>query len=335
MPRPLEINDPEELEARGAPASGTIAAFHQPRPGAPHRCRSRALDSPTTSAPSASRCSTVGREGPQHRRQGDVRCSAWVNASVARARRAAGRPSRHCSTGLYHFALLVPAARRPGPVAGARRPRTRRARRSLRSLRKRGHLPERSRRARNRDLPRPTRTHWEGQVAARMTTLPLDVEYLLAELRTTAKRRLFRGLPGGTIMGHVHLKVAASAAGHRVLPRRPGLRADGRARGSRRVSQRRRLSPPHRCQHLGKRRRLRAAGRCRGSAPRDDRVARRGRARTRACTMLSPRLLVARRRRRTACARSLGERAPLERGRHQRHACRSVFASQKPPRGLD
>ncbi|MGH2867793.1 MAG: VOC family protein [Solirubrobacteraceae bacterium] len=54
------------------------------------------------------------------------------------------------------------------------------------------------------DRPRDV---WEGQVAERMTTLPLDVNSLLRELPDPALGR-FDGLPAGTVMGHVHLKVA-------------------------------------------------------------------------------------------------------------------------------
>ncbi len=54
------------------------------------------------------------------------------------------------------------------------------------------------------DRPRET---WEGQVAARMTTLPLDVDSLLGELEPGSEP--YTGLPADTIMGHVHLKVAA------------------------------------------------------------------------------------------------------------------------------
>jgi len=41
----------------------------------------------------------------------------------------------------------------------------------------------------------------------RMTTLPLDVEDLLAELEDPATEP-FDGLPNGTTVGHVHLRVA-------------------------------------------------------------------------------------------------------------------------------
>jgi len=48
---------------------------------------------------------------------------------------------------------------------------------------------------------------WEGQVARRMTTEPIDVENLLGELDDPATEP-FDGLPDGTRVGHVHLRVA-------------------------------------------------------------------------------------------------------------------------------
>ncbi|HEX2045627.1 MAG TPA: VOC family protein [Gaiellaceae bacterium] len=51
------------------------------------------------------------------------------------------------------------------------------------------------------------RAIWEGRVAGRLTTLPLDVDGLLGELDDSASAS-FAGLPEGTRMGHVHLKVA-------------------------------------------------------------------------------------------------------------------------------
>jgi catechol 2,3-dioxygenase len=54
------------------------------------------------------------------------------------------------------------------------------------------------------DRPREV---WEGRVAERMTTLPLDTSSLLGELRDPASET-FDGLPTGTTMGHVHLCVA-------------------------------------------------------------------------------------------------------------------------------
>ncbi len=48
---------------------------------------------------------------------------------------------------------------------------------------------------------------WEGQVFQRMTTMPLDVQNLLGELDDPATEP-FEGLPDGTAVGHVHLRVA-------------------------------------------------------------------------------------------------------------------------------
>jgi catechol 2,3-dioxygenase len=55
------------------------------------------------------------------------------------------------------------------------------------------------------DRPRAV---WEGQVGARMTTVPLDVESLLGELEDPDTEP-FAGHAAGTVMGHVHQKVAA------------------------------------------------------------------------------------------------------------------------------
>jgi len=51
------------------------------------------------------------------------------------------------------------------------------------------------------------RERWQGQVAQRMTTIPLDVDDLLGELDDPGAEP-FDGLPEGTRVGHVHLRVA-------------------------------------------------------------------------------------------------------------------------------
>lgn len=51
------------------------------------------------------------------------------------------------------------------------------------------------------------RVVWEGLVASRMTTDPLDVADLMGEVEDPASEP-FDGLPAGTDMGHVHLQVA-------------------------------------------------------------------------------------------------------------------------------
>ncbi|MGH3028468.1 MAG: VOC family protein [Gaiellaceae bacterium] len=55
------------------------------------------------------------------------------------------------------------------------------------------------------------RVAWEGLVASRMTTDPLDVADLMGEVDDPAAEP-FDGLPAGTDMGHVHLQVADVAA---------------------------------------------------------------------------------------------------------------------------
>jgi catechol 2,3-dioxygenase len=105
-------------------------------------------------------------------------------------------------TGLFHFALLVPeradlarwlahAVNRRVPLTGAS-----------------DHFVSEALYLRDPDhhgieiyWDRPRAT-WEGQVN-RMGTWPLDLDGLLAEAQAS-----FGGLPEGTTMGHVHLRVA-------------------------------------------------------------------------------------------------------------------------------
>jgi len=113
-------------------------------------------------------------------------------------------------TGLYHFALLVPqrvdlarwlahAARDRVPLTGLSDHYVSEA---IYLTDPDGHGIEIY-----QDRPRET---WEGLVATRMTTLPLDVDALFSELDDPASEP-FDGLPAGTLMGHVHLKVAQIA----------------------------------------------------------------------------------------------------------------------------
>jgi catechol 2,3-dioxygenase len=118
-----------------------------------------------------------------------------------------GAPSAAGYTGLYHFALLLPervelarwlahAARDRVPLTGLSDHFVSEA---IYLTDPDGHGIEIY-----QDRPRET---WEGLVAARMTTLPLDVDGLLGELADPATEP-FDGLPAGTVMGHVHLKVS-------------------------------------------------------------------------------------------------------------------------------
>jgi catechol 2,3-dioxygenase len=118
------------------------------------------------------------------------------------------RPApRH--TGLFHFALLVRgradlarwlahAARQHVPLAGM----------SDHYVSEAVYLGDPDGHGIEIYADRP-REVWEGQVMARMTTEPLDVNGLLAELDDPATAP-FDGLAGGTVMGHVHLQVAST-----------------------------------------------------------------------------------------------------------------------------
>ncbi|HET8607383.1 MAG TPA: VOC family protein [Gaiellaceae bacterium] len=118
-----------------------------------------------------------------------------------------GAPPADRHTGLFHFALLVPdreslarflahAARERVPLQGL----------SDHFVSEAIYLADPDRHGIEIYADRP-RERWEGEVARRMTTLPLDTRDLLGEL-DDPQAADFEGLPGGTTMGHVHLRVA-------------------------------------------------------------------------------------------------------------------------------
>lgn len=111
-------------------------------------------------------------------------------------------------TGLYHFALLVPTrADLAGFLAHLARERVELIGLSDHFVSESIYLSDPDGHGIEVYADRP-RSHWEGQVAARMTTIPLDVDGLLSELENPT-RETFESLPAGTVMGHIHLKVAA------------------------------------------------------------------------------------------------------------------------------
>ena len=110
-------------------------------------------------------------------------------------------------TGLFHFALLLPD--RPSLarwLAHAGRDRVPLAGLSDHFVSEAIYLSDPDQHGIEIYADRP-RQSWEGQVEAGLTTFPLDVDALLAELDDPATEP-FEGLPGGTTMGHVHLRVA-------------------------------------------------------------------------------------------------------------------------------
>jgi catechol 2,3-dioxygenase len=110
-------------------------------------------------------------------------------------------------SGLFHFALLVPsrqdlarwlahAARDRVPLQGL----------SDHDVSEAIYLRDPDHHGIEIYADRP-RERWEGDVAQRMTTLPLHVDDLLQELDDPSTEP-FDGLPDGTVMGHVHFSVA-------------------------------------------------------------------------------------------------------------------------------
>jgi catechol 2,3-dioxygenase len=110
-------------------------------------------------------------------------------------------------SGLFHFALLVPeridlarwlahAARDRVPLSGL----------SDHWVSEALYLRDPDHHGIEIYADRP-RELWEGQVGARLTTLPLDTDDLLATLEDPASEP-FDHLAAGTVMGHVHLCVS-------------------------------------------------------------------------------------------------------------------------------
>ena len=193
--------DPEELEATGAPASAEISA--RTSMGAVHLTvsdleRSLAFYRETLGL------AVLGRD------DGRASLGAGERELLVLIEEPGARPA-YGHTGLYHFALLLPERAHLATLARARRPRAGAAGRALRPLRERGALPQRPGWARDRGLLGPAAGGLAGpggradDDACRSTS-----RSLLGELEDPATAP-FDGLPGGTVMGHVHLKVAAIA----------------------------------------------------------------------------------------------------------------------------
>jgi catechol 2,3-dioxygenase len=142
----------------------------------------------------------------QQRGSGEARLGAGGQELLRLVERLGAKPARGFS-GLYHFALLLPqradlarwlahAARERVPIVGL----------SDHFVSEAIYLSDPDEHGIEIYWDRP-REVWEGQVAKRMTTLPLDVSSLMGELQDPASEP-FEGLPAGTSMGHVHLRVS-------------------------------------------------------------------------------------------------------------------------------
>ncbi len=120
-----------------------------------------------------------------------------------------GAPPADGHSGLYHFALLLPErADLARWLAHAARDGVRLTGLSDHFVSEAIYLSDPDHHGIEIYWDRP-RAIWEGQVAERLTTLPLDVQSLLGELANPDPVAAEPArLPAGTVMGHVHLRVA-------------------------------------------------------------------------------------------------------------------------------
>jgi catechol 2,3-dioxygenase len=114
-------------------------------------------------------------------------------------------------SGLYHFALLVPERSDLARwLAHAARDRVQLVGLSDHFVSEALYLRDPDHHGIEIYADRP-RELWDGQVWQRMTSLPLDTDDLLSVLDDPASAP-FDGLAPGTVMGHVHLRVAEIAS---------------------------------------------------------------------------------------------------------------------------
>lgn len=192
--------DPEELEASSTPASAEVPA--STAVGAVHLTVAD-LDRSLEYYQGAIGLGALRRDGD--------RASLGVAGRelLVLVEERGARPARG-HTGLYHFALLVPERVELARwLAHAARDRVALVGLSDHFVSEALYLSDPDEHGIEIYWDRP-RDVWEGGVAERMTTQPLDVDSLLGEL-DGPRTEPFGGLPPGTVMGHVHLKVAAIA----------------------------------------------------------------------------------------------------------------------------
>jgi len=109
--------------------------------------------------------------------------------------------------GLFHFALLLPERRELARwLAHAARDRVQLTGLSDHFVSEAIYLRDPDHHGIEIYADRP-REIWEGQVMERMTTMPLNVDDLLGELDDPSTQS-YDGMPAGTTVGHVHLRVS-------------------------------------------------------------------------------------------------------------------------------
>src|ERR687884_509941 len=176
-------------------------------------CRSVAIPAETRMGPVDVTVADLARSLDYYRRvvgldvleQGAGRASLGANSTelLVLVEEPGARPDDG-HTGLYHFALLVPTrADLARWLAHAARDQVQLTGLSDHYVSEAIYLRDPDRHGIEIYADRP-RELWEGRVGERMTTEPLDVKDLLGKADGD-----FDGLPAGTTMGHVHLKVAS------------------------------------------------------------------------------------------------------------------------------
>jgi catechol 2,3-dioxygenase len=143
--------------------------------------------------------------------RGDGRASLGADAELVRFVEEPGARPADGHTGLFHVALLVPD--RPSLarwLAHAARDQVGLEGLSDHAVSEAIYLRDPDRHGIEIYADRP-RGQWDGKVMELMTTIPLDVESLFGELDDPGSEP-FDGLPDGTTVGHVHLRVADVAS---------------------------------------------------------------------------------------------------------------------------
>ncbi len=189
--------DPEELETAGTQMSAELSP--QTTVGAVHLTVSELERS------IAYYRGAIGLETLEQERR-RARLGVGARELLVLVEEAGARPA-YRSTGLYHFALLVPQRSDLARwLAHAVRDRVSLVGLSDHFVSEAIYLSDPDGHGIELYWDRP-REVWEGQVGARLTTQPLDVDNLLGQLADPGSEP-FVGLPAGTVMGHVHLKVS-------------------------------------------------------------------------------------------------------------------------------
>jgi catechol 2,3-dioxygenase len=195
----MNERDPEELEAAGAPAHGEIAP--ETALGAVHL-------SVADLGRSVDYYERVVGLRTLSRKDGTATLGIGARELLALHELPGATPADGY-TGLFHFALLLPErADLALWLAHAAADRVQLTGLSDHYVSEALYLRDPDHHGIEIYWDRP-RSHWEGQVSERMTTEPLDVDSLMGVLNGAPAEQPYVGMPAGTTMGHVHLRVAA------------------------------------------------------------------------------------------------------------------------------